>query len=156
MKKSDCKEALEIYKRFLTRVTKIGEFMKLAEVRDNQQPLIWPVSWVLCLVDPPLNLHPTQTFFLYILHSLIFFLFIVMGCICSPQNLMGITFTQSVKSCYLYADWRAIACGDAGFKLFFPSTDGWSWQKRHSWHQLCKLTHIVALIFLFFISSVEA
>lgn len=40
MKKSDCKEALEIYKRFLTRVTKIGEFMKLAEVRDNQQPLI--------------------------------------------------------------------------------------------------------------------
>lgn len=33
MKKSDCKEALEIYKRFLTRVTKIGEFMKLAEVR---------------------------------------------------------------------------------------------------------------------------
>lgn len=35
MKKSDCKEALEIYKRFLTRVTKIGEFMKLAEVRDN-------------------------------------------------------------------------------------------------------------------------
>ncbi|KAK0153729.1 Clathrin coat assembly protein AP180 [Merluccius polli] len=31
MKKSDCKEALEIYKRFLTRVTKIGEFMKMAE-----------------------------------------------------------------------------------------------------------------------------
>ncbi|XP_034555072.1 clathrin coat assembly protein AP180-like [Notolabrus celidotus] len=31
MKKSDCKEALEIYKRFLTRVTKIGEFMKLSE-----------------------------------------------------------------------------------------------------------------------------
>ncbi|XP_038132420.1 clathrin coat assembly protein AP180-like isoform X12 [Cyprinodon tularosa] len=31
MKKSDCKEALDIYKRFLTRVTKIGEFMKLAE-----------------------------------------------------------------------------------------------------------------------------
>lgn len=35
MKKSDCKEALEIYKRFLTRVTKIGEFMKLAEVSSN-------------------------------------------------------------------------------------------------------------------------
>ncbi|KAM4522303.1 clathrin coat assembly protein AP180-like isoform 6-T8 [Odontesthes bonariensis] len=31
MKKSECKEALEIYKRFLTRVTKIGEFIKLAE-----------------------------------------------------------------------------------------------------------------------------
>ncbi|CAL8313628.1 unnamed protein product [Lota lota] len=31
MKKGDCKEALEIYKRFLTRVTKIGEFMKMAE-----------------------------------------------------------------------------------------------------------------------------
>ncbi|XP_037606627.1 clathrin coat assembly protein AP180-like isoform X12 [Sebastes umbrosus] len=31
MKKGDCKEALEIYKRFLTRVTKIGEFLKLAE-----------------------------------------------------------------------------------------------------------------------------
>lgn len=35
MKKSDCKEALEIYKRFLTRVTKIGEFMKLAEVKET-------------------------------------------------------------------------------------------------------------------------
>ncbi|XP_072297457.1 clathrin coat assembly protein AP180-like isoform X2 [Eucyclogobius newberryi] len=31
MKKSECKEGLEIYKRFLTRVTKIGEFMKQAE-----------------------------------------------------------------------------------------------------------------------------
>ncbi|KAM6915255.1 clathrin coat assembly protein AP180-like isoform 2-T2 [Xenentodon cancila] len=31
MKKNECKDALEIYKRFLTRVTKIGEFMKLAE-----------------------------------------------------------------------------------------------------------------------------
>ncbi|XP_022527253.1 clathrin coat assembly protein AP180 isoform X2 [Astyanax mexicanus] len=31
MKKSDCKESLEIYKRFLTRVTKISEFMKIAE-----------------------------------------------------------------------------------------------------------------------------
>jgi len=39
MKKSDCKEALEIYKRFLTRVAKIGEFMKLAEVRGKPRAL---------------------------------------------------------------------------------------------------------------------
>lgn len=32
MKKSECKESLEIYKKFLTRVTKISEFMKIAEV----------------------------------------------------------------------------------------------------------------------------
>ncbi|XP_069014510.1 clathrin coat assembly protein AP180-like [Embiotoca jacksoni] len=41
MKKNECKEALEIYKRFLTRVTKIGEFMKLAEtvgVEKNDIP----------------------------------------------------------------------------------------------------------------------
>ncbi|XP_062850771.1 clathrin coat assembly protein AP180 [Trichomycterus rosablanca] len=31
MKKSDCKESLEIYKKFLTRVTKISEFIKIAE-----------------------------------------------------------------------------------------------------------------------------
>ncbi|TSZ83219.1 hypothetical protein Baya_13739 [Bagarius yarrelli] len=31
MKKSDCKESLEIYKKFLNRVTKISEFMKIAE-----------------------------------------------------------------------------------------------------------------------------
>ena len=37
MKKGDCKEALEIYKRFLTRVTKIGEFMKMAEVQSYPQ-----------------------------------------------------------------------------------------------------------------------
>lgn len=31
MKKSDCKDSLEIYKKFLNRVTKISEFMKIAE-----------------------------------------------------------------------------------------------------------------------------
>ncbi|XP_072528786.1 clathrin coat assembly protein AP180-like isoform X2 [Salminus brasiliensis] len=31
MKKSDCKDSLDIYKKFLTRVTKISEFMKIAE-----------------------------------------------------------------------------------------------------------------------------
>lgn len=31
MKKSECKDSLDIYKRFLTRVTKIAEFMKIAE-----------------------------------------------------------------------------------------------------------------------------
>ncbi|KAI7792153.1 putative clathrin coat assembly protein AP180 [Triplophysa rosa] len=31
MKRSECKESLEIYKKFLTRVTKISEFMKIAE-----------------------------------------------------------------------------------------------------------------------------
>ncbi|XP_051748124.1 LOW QUALITY PROTEIN: clathrin coat assembly protein AP180 [Ctenopharyngodon idella] len=31
MKKSECKDSLEIYKKFLTRVTKIAEFMKIAE-----------------------------------------------------------------------------------------------------------------------------
>lgn len=41
MKKSDCKEALEIYKRFLTRVTKIGEFLKLAEVGVTCQSSAW-------------------------------------------------------------------------------------------------------------------
>uniref|UniRef100_A0A8C5Q9E3 Clathrin coat assembly protein AP180 n=1 Tax=Leptobrachium leishanense TaxID=445787 RepID=A0A8C5Q9E3_9ANUR len=31
MKKGQCKEALEIYKRFLTRMTRVSEFMKIAE-----------------------------------------------------------------------------------------------------------------------------
>ncbi|KAG7461040.1 hypothetical protein MATL_G00205310 [Megalops atlanticus] len=31
MKKSECKDALEIYKRFLTRMTRISEFFKIAE-----------------------------------------------------------------------------------------------------------------------------
>ncbi|XP_018416375.1 PREDICTED: clathrin coat assembly protein AP180 isoform X2 [Nanorana parkeri] len=31
MKKSQCKDALEIYKRFLTRMTRVSEFMKIAE-----------------------------------------------------------------------------------------------------------------------------
>uniref|UniRef100_A0A8C1YW96 Clathrin coat assembly protein AP180 n=1 Tax=Cyprinus carpio TaxID=7962 RepID=A0A8C1YW96_CYPCA len=31
MKKSECKDSLDIYKKFLTRVTKIAEFMKIAE-----------------------------------------------------------------------------------------------------------------------------
>jgi len=32
MKKGQCKEALEIYKKFLTRMTRVSEFLKIAEV----------------------------------------------------------------------------------------------------------------------------
>lgn len=34
MKKNQCKEALEIYKTFLNRMTKLSEFLKVAEVRS--------------------------------------------------------------------------------------------------------------------------
>lgn len=33
MKKAQCKEGLDIYKKFLTRMTRISEFLKVAEVR---------------------------------------------------------------------------------------------------------------------------
>ena len=32
MKKTQCKEGLDIYKKFLTRMTRISEFLKVAEV----------------------------------------------------------------------------------------------------------------------------
>lgn len=32
MKKNQCKEALDIYKKFLARMTKLSEFLKVAEV----------------------------------------------------------------------------------------------------------------------------
>lgn len=32
MKKNQCKEALDIYKKFLYRMTKLSEFLKVAEV----------------------------------------------------------------------------------------------------------------------------
>lgn len=32
MKKNQCKDALEIYKTFLNRMTKLSEFLKVAEV----------------------------------------------------------------------------------------------------------------------------
>lgn len=32
MKKIQCKEGLDIYKKFLTRMTRISEFLKVAEV----------------------------------------------------------------------------------------------------------------------------
>lgn len=32
MKRSQCKDGLEIYKRFLTRMTRVSEFFKIAEV----------------------------------------------------------------------------------------------------------------------------
>lgn len=34
MKKNQCKEALEIYKTFLSRMNKLSEFLKVAEVRS--------------------------------------------------------------------------------------------------------------------------
>uniref|UniRef100_A0A8C9FBE1 Synaptosome associated protein 91 n=1 Tax=Pavo cristatus TaxID=9049 RepID=A0A8C9FBE1_PAVCR len=35
MKKGQCKDALEIYKRFLTRMTRVSEFLKVAEVSQS-------------------------------------------------------------------------------------------------------------------------
>uniref|UniRef100_A0A8C8MFJ8 Phosphatidylinositol-binding clathrin assembly protein n=1 Tax=Oncorhynchus tshawytscha TaxID=74940 RepID=A0A8C8MFJ8_ONCTS len=35
MKKTQCKEGLDIYKKFLTRMTRISEFLKVAEVRSH-------------------------------------------------------------------------------------------------------------------------
>lgn len=35
MKKVQCKEGLDIYKKFLTRMTRISEFLKVAEVSLN-------------------------------------------------------------------------------------------------------------------------
>lgn len=32
MKKNQCKDALDIYKKFLCRMTKLSEFLKVAEV----------------------------------------------------------------------------------------------------------------------------
>lgn len=39
MKKGQCKDALEIYKRFLTRMTRVSEFLKVAEVSNSN--LCW-------------------------------------------------------------------------------------------------------------------
>lgn len=35
MKKTQCKEGLDIYKKFLTRMTRISEFLKVAEVAPD-------------------------------------------------------------------------------------------------------------------------
>lgn len=38
MKKNQCKEGLDIYKKFLTRMTRISEFLKVAEVSCLERP----------------------------------------------------------------------------------------------------------------------
>jgi hypothetical protein len=35
MNKKQCKEALDIYKKFLIRMDKVAEFLKVAEVSDD-------------------------------------------------------------------------------------------------------------------------
>lgn len=45
MKKNQCKEGLDIYKKFLTRMTRISEFLKVAEV-NHVQP-----NSTLCLTE---------------------------------------------------------------------------------------------------------
>lgn len=39
MKKNQCKEGLDIYKKFLARMTKLSEFLKVAEVNT-------PSNWI--------------------------------------------------------------------------------------------------------------
>lgn len=45
MKKTQCKEGLDIYKKFLTRMTRISEFLKVAEVHW------WFTGWLLALMQ---------------------------------------------------------------------------------------------------------
>lgn len=40
MKKIQCKEGLDIYKKFLTRMTRISEFLKVAEVATELYALV--------------------------------------------------------------------------------------------------------------------
>lgn len=40
MKKVQCKEGLDIYKKFLTRMTRISEFLKVAEVRFSSVAVV--------------------------------------------------------------------------------------------------------------------
>lgn len=40
MKKNQCKDALDIYKKFLYRMTKLSEFLKVAEVTTSLFPAV--------------------------------------------------------------------------------------------------------------------
>ncbi|KAJ8356890.1 hypothetical protein SKAU_G00196840 [Synaphobranchus kaupii] len=48
MKKAECKDALEIYKRFLTRMTRISEFLKIAEVSRTEPETVCSLSVCVC------------------------------------------------------------------------------------------------------------
>lgn len=43
MKKNQCKDALDIYKKFLYRMTKLSEFLKVAEVTPDAPPWLAPL-----------------------------------------------------------------------------------------------------------------
>ena len=48
MKRSQCKDGLEIYKRFLTRMTRVSEFFKIAEVKSRPAPPARTAAFVAC------------------------------------------------------------------------------------------------------------
>lgn len=53
MKKGQCKDALEIYKRFLTRMTRVSEFLKVAEVSNIK--LCWDYDFKILAHVPGVN-----------------------------------------------------------------------------------------------------
>lgn len=46
MKRSQCKDGLEIYKRFLTRMTRVSEFFKIAEVKSRHSSCSSLSCWI--------------------------------------------------------------------------------------------------------------
>ncbi len=57
MKRSQCKDGLEIYKRFLTRMTRVSEFFKIAEVVCSAHCIMYN-SWMLnCVVTKAMKCH---------------------------------------------------------------------------------------------------
>lgn len=57
MKKVQCKEGLDIYKKFLTRMTRISEFLKVAEVRRGEAAAIAKYGEMVHTSD----VHPNST-----------------------------------------------------------------------------------------------
>lgn len=58
MKRSQCKDGLEIYKRFLTRMTRVSEFFKIAEVESGPRP--HTASSLSCGIPTALSFHSQQ------------------------------------------------------------------------------------------------
>lgn len=99
MKKNQCKEGLDIYKKFLTRMTRISEFLKVAEVNLNQStlPFIWNSLWSAYFIIKQMLL-PSCLF--AILSRVILFISILVissfgGCFEKPDCdvLIGLSFT---------------------------------------------------------------
>lgn len=88
MKKNQCKEGLDIYKKFLTRMTRISEFLKVAEVNYLKLTVSLNLLFLLSVDFKEIRHYPNERNILNIMKHIFSHIYMLYWILCCGMNMM--------------------------------------------------------------------